>query len=140
SALTSARVLEAIEEWEDRGNSGGTINRKLSALSTILKTAHEQDPPWITKAMKLPRRPEGAHRIRWMDEQEEAVVLEKCEALGLYDLRDYIIVAVDTGFRRSELLPFPVRDFSGGLLHLHAGETKNDDARSVPATKRVVEV
>lgn len=140
SDLTSSMVLEAIDEWEDRGNSGGTINRKLSALSTILKTAHEQDPPWVSKILKLPRRPEGAHRIRWMNEGEEAIVLAKCDALGLTDLKDFIIVAVDTGFRRGELLPFKLQDFSNGMLHLHAGATKNDDARSVPATKRVAEV
>lgn len=138
--INSAVILEAIEEWEDRGNSGGTINRKLSALSTILKTAQEQEPPWIAKVMKMPRRPEGSHRIRWMNEKEEAVVLAKCEELGLLDLRDYIIVAVDTGFRRSELLPFKLQDFSSGMLHLHAGATKNDDARSVPATKRVLDI
>lgn len=138
--INSKIVLEAIDDWEDRGNSGGTINRKLSALSTILKTAHEQNPPWIAQVMKMPRRPEGAHRIRWMNEKEEAVVLAKCEALGLLDLRDYIVVAVDTGLRRGELLPFKLTDFSNGMLHLHAGETKNDDARSVPATKRVLDI
>lgn len=138
--INSAMVLEAIEEWEDRGNSGGTVNRKLSALSTILRTAHEQEPPWVGKVMKMPRRPEGSHRIRWMNEAEEALVLAKCEELGLLDLRDYIIVAVDTGFRRGELLPFKLQDFSNGMLHLHAGTTKNDDARSVPATKRVLDI
>lgn len=140
SEVNSQVILEAIEEWEDRGNSGGTINRKLSALSTILRTAHEQEPPWVGKVLKMPRRPEGSHRIRWIDEREEALLLAKCDDLGLTDLKDFIILAIDTGFRRGELLRLRPQDVQGGILHLHAGTTKNDDARAVPGTRRALEV
>lgn len=136
--IGSEQINEMLFELEDIGNSGSTINRKISALSLMLKTAVDQK--WLVSIPKLPRKREGAHRIRWMDEAEEGLVLKKCAELGLDDLRDFIIVAVDTGFRRSELLGFKSKDFSKGLLHLHAGATKSDDARAVPATKRVTEV
>jgi integrase len=125
-------------EFEDQGNGGSTVNRKMSAFSMMLKTAIDQG--WLKSMPKVPRRREGAHRIRWMNEDEEKVVMTTCEHLGLHDLRDFIAVAIDTGFRRGELLRFKSKDFSNGLLHLHAGTTKTDEARAVPATKRVIEI
>lgn len=136
--ITPAMVLEAIEEWEDEGNSGSTVNRKVSHISKMLSTAVEQG--WLKAAPKLPRRKPGKHRIRWMSEQEELKVLNACTTLGLDDLRDFITVAIDTGFRRSELLGLVPNDFINGMVQLHAGSTKSDKARAVPATKRVAEI
>ncbi len=136
--ITPALVLEAIEEWEDEGNSGSTVNRKVSHISKMLSTAVEQG--MLKVAPKLPRRKPGKHRIRWMSEQEELRVLNACTQLGLHDLRDFIVVAIDTGFRRSELLGLVPNDFVNGMVQLHAGATKSDKARAVPATRRVSEI
>lgn len=133
--ITTEAVTEMIFEWEEAGSSGSTINRKISNLSTMLKVAADQG--WLRAVPKLPRRKEGKHRIRWMDIQEEQRALNMADHLGLVTLKDFIIVAIDTGFRRAELLGFESRDFVNGLLHLHAGSTKNDDARAIPATDRV---
>lgn len=138
SSLTTAAITEAIIEMEDAGNSGSTVNRKMSNLSTALEVAILQG--WIDAKPRIPRRQEGKHRIRWMTEEEEARTLAKCHQLGLFDLADFIVVALDTGFRRGELLDFASRDLINGQLVLHAGSTKNDEARSVPATDRVMEV
>jgi integrase len=138
SEITPAMVLEAVEEWEDEGNSGSTVNRKISCLSMMLKTAVEQG--WIAAVPKLPRRKEGKHRIRWMNDQEELRALSACQHLGLDELRDFIVIAVDTGFRRGELLGLSPGDHFNGQLHLHAGETKTDRARAVPVTTRVEKI
>ena len=136
--ITPDLVLEAIEEWEDQGSSGSTVNRKISHLSMMLKTAHEQG--WIKGMPKLPRRAEGKHRIRWLDETEEMKVLNACQHLGLSELRDMIVVAIDTGFRKGELMQIQPRDLVQGTLCLHDGETKSGKARSVPVTARVAEI
>lgn len=136
--ITAEEVNEMVFEFEDKGNSGSTVNKKASCLRMMFKTAVEQK--WIKDWPNPPFRRESKHRIRWMDDAEERKVLELCEHLGLLDLKDYIQVAIDTGFRRGELLGFKSKDFSNGLLHLHAGSTKNDEARTVPATRRVTEI
>lgn len=136
--ISASDIADAVIDLEDKGNSGSTINKKTSCLNMMFKTAKAEG--WITEFPKPLRRKESKHRIRWMDEAEESRVLNLCEHIGLLDLRDYIIVAIDTGFRRGELLGFQSRDFSGGLLHLHAGSTKSDEARSVPATRRVADI
>jgi integrase len=136
--ITPEVITDLIEAFEDDGNSGGTINRKLSTLRVMLKTAYDQE--WLNRVPKIPMQDETEHRDRWMDLDEEARVLAKCEHLGLYDLRDYIMMAVDTGFRRAEMLRLTPADYSNGMLHLYRGETKNKHARTIPATKRVAEI
>lgn len=140
SDVTSDDIINMIQEFEDQGNSGSTINKKLSCLSMMLKTAKAQWPGCLTVLPDINRRKEGSHRIRWMDVQEEARVLEACDHLGLSDLKDYVICGVDTGFRRGELLRFQVRDYFNGQLHLYEGETKSDKPRTIPATARVHDI
>jgi integrase len=131
-------VLEAVEAWEEEGNGGQTVNHKVSHLSKMLTTAMEQG--WLKAMPRLPRRKPGKHRVRWMDEAEESKALTLCRQLELHQLHDLIVVAVDTGFRRSELLGLHRNDYTNGMLHLHAGQTKTDKARAVPVTQRVADV
>lgn len=137
SEVTPDEIMELIETLEDQGNSGSTVNKKLSCLSMMLKTAKEQWPTCLQFVPPIPRRKEGSHRIRWMDTREEEKALAMCEHLGLDDLRDYIIVGIDTGFRRSEQMHFATKDYFNGMLHLYAPETKGNKNRAIPATKRV---
>jgi integrase len=75
-----------------------------------------------------------------MDFNEELKALNLCDKLGLLALKDYIQVAIDTGFRKMELMDFRVREFHHDMLHLHPDETKTSKARSIPATPRVAEI
>lgn len=136
--ITTEEITEMILEWEEGGNSGGTVNKKLSCLSMMFKTA--KDHGWIKEVPSLTRRRESKHRIRWFDTEEEGKMLKMADTLGLAALKDYIIVGIDTGFRRGELLGFSPKDYSNGLLHLHADGTKTEEARAVPATKRVHDI
>lgn len=138
SEITFDMVLEAVEAWEEEGNEGQTVNHKVSHLNTMLTVAMENGH--LNAMPRMVRRKVGKHRIRWMDEAEEAKALALCRQLGLHDLYDLIIVAIDTGFRRSELLGLRRNDLVNGMLHLHAGETKSDKARAVPVTQRVAEI
>ena len=139
SEINSQLIREMVEEFEDsNGNVGSTVNAKISALSMMLKTAcHEQ---WIDALPYMKRRSAGTHRIRWYDNEEELKMLAICKQLGLHTLADFIIVAVDTGFRRMELLDFRVKEYRNGLMSLHPDETKTSKARSVPVTNRVAEI
>ena len=105
SEITTSVIREMVSEFIEEGDSGGTINGKLSALSMMLKTA--ADEGWIETLPRIKRRANGDHRIRWLDAEQELEVLNLCRQLGLNSLHDYIVCAIDTGFRRMELLNFP---------------------------------
>lgn len=136
--IKTSLIREMVEEFEDSGNSGSTVNKKLSALSMMLKAAAGEG--WIELMPMIKRRSGGTKRIRWMDAEEELKVVAVCDQLGLTTLRDFIIVGIDTGFRRMELLNFRVKDYKGGLMNLYADQTKTAKARAIPATDRVAEI
>jgi integrase len=136
--ITTTVIREMVEELVDAGAKGTTVNHKLSALSMMLKTA--ADEGWIENLPRIKRRTAGGHRIKWLNAQEELELLNACQALGLVALKDFVTVAIDTGFRRTELLLFQVKEYRDGMLHLHPDQTKTAKPRAVPATSRVHEI
>ena len=123
------------ELQDGSGYSDATRNKKLSALNMLLRRAEEYGA--------LPVRPrtirykESQHRIRWFSDLEEQDMLRLSKHIGLHDFHVLILVGLDTGFRRSELLRVYLKDYSKGNLMAHEGETKNGAARSIPAMVRV---
>jgi len=135
-SITTSMIREMVNEFADeQGNAGSTVNGKLSALSMMLKTS--ADEGWIETLPRIKRRSAGNHRIRWIDNREELDLLNTCTQYGFNALREFIIVAIDTGFRRMELLNFESKQYRNEMLHLHPDETKTSKARSIPATSRV---
>lgn len=135
TAINSETLAEAMDELEDLGNTGATINKKMSTVNVMLKGAKARG--WLKFVPDVQRRREASQRIYWYTEEEERAMLDAAHRLGLPELADFITFAIDTGFRRSELLRLRVDQYHEGVVRLHAGETKNGDGRSVPATDPV---
>lgn len=135
SQVNSESIRNLTKHFMDRGNSGKTVNRKISALSVMLKYAEEQS--FVTSIPRLPRRKESKSNIRFLSPSEEQKAFAFCELRGLEHLADLIAFGIDTGFRRTEMLTLKLSDCVDNYAVLHAGRTKSDLARSVPFTKRV---
>lgn len=113
SAVTASRVLEWVEELEDEeGNSGATVNRKLSALRVMLSQA--VDYGGLADLPRIKRRKEREHRIRWFSDAEEKTMLEAARRLDYPELCDFIAIGIDTGFRCAELLGLTLGDYQKG--------------------------
>ena len=139
--ITPERIREYMGHLESKGNSNGTINRKLSALSMVIKTAEEYGH--IEQRPVIRRKKEYKGRERFVTLEEENEMLRLLEAWGLYDFRDAIITLIDTGFRCGELLGLLKVDVNfsagkNGIITLW--RTKTDKPRSVPITQRVKEL
>lgn len=139
--LTRDDVDRWLADCERRGNSNSTINRKRSALSKLGRVAYEYGG--MQEPLKLPRqRKEPVGRIRQISKQEEAMLLEHFRVLGQDDMHEAVMVLIDTGMRRGELLnlrPTDV-DMETGVIMVYGVEgrgTKNGKIRSVPMTNRV---
>lgn len=136
SEITASWIIEWMEDLQDEaGNSGSTCNKKLSALSMMLKRAEEFGG--LKALPKMKRYKESQHRIRWFSDTEEAAMLKMAKHLGMDELHDFIVIGLDTGFRSGELLRLTLSDYHKGNLLLHAGETKNGSSRTVPCSSRV---
>lgn len=136
--IDTESVDEMVFELEDRGLALSTINKKLSALSTILGVC--MDRGYIEKKPKLTFRKVSNGRIRWLDEKEEETILFLCDQWNLPDYSDLFKVAIDTGMRQGELLKLQVRDYNPTTRMITLWLTKNQESRSIPATQRVHDI
>lgn len=135
--LDERYVSDWIQTMKASGLAASTINRRLSSLSVLLRTAHEE---WLV----LERKPKvkfqnekGNGRIRWLTYEEEARLLSKVDDA---ELRNLIVLMLDTGLRLSEALSLRTNDVDrkGGLIRVY--DTKNGEPRGIPMTVRVREI
>jgi integrase len=137
--ITGQDVHQYGLHLRDMGLAPATINRKMSALRSVLK-ACVRDYNTLAKMPEFTWHRERSGRIRWLTDDEEKMVLGYFENDGFdwsYDMMDLIIILLDTGMRLSEALSMRPRDvdYDNNLIRLWI--TKNDLPRSIPMTKRV---
>lgn len=121
--------------WPTAANE--TIRSELTVLRHILKraVAWKKMAEYPLSGLKLPKP--GPSRVRWPTEDEIAKLLAACAVKGAHVftkhyLRPYILLALNSGMRRNEILGLRRRDidWQNGLAHLP--KTKNGDAANVP--------
>jgi len=148
--VSTKRLREQIRKWQSEDNlSPATINRKLTAISTVLKI-HEEDGD-IDKCPTIPYLQERNVKERYVTLDEERKALEfmsrKVSDESVDERPKWRLmsaaytVLVDTGMRLGELVG--LTDFnlrrSGGHLEsvwLKHGSTKTDKGRVIPLTTR----
>jgi integrase len=127
--ITSPRINTYIQKRIDEGAENATVNRELAALKRIFNLAARQTPPKVDRVIYIPMLKENNVRKGFF-EHGDFIALRK--ALPEY-LRGFVTFAYKTGWRVSEIegLTWPQVDLDNGIVRLEAGETKNDDARTV---------
>lgn len=139
--VSYSHVRELIERCKLKGNSGATINRKLAALSKIMRVAKRYDPGITVPPMD--RQIENAPRdVVLTDTQIRALEEWPRWGSGEHYLTLFLI---DTGCRFSEACPQdaqhakPVFDLDAGTVTFP--DTKSPDgrkmSRTLPLTSRL---
>jgi integrase len=136
SNLNAEDVDKYVQILENEGNSNATINRKLAALSKMLRFALERD--WITKVPAMHRKKEYEGRIRFLSKEEETLMLKTLEHLGFGFYAKLCVFLIDTGARVGEALSFEWKDLNNDKATFW--DTKSGKARTVPLTKRAQEL
>ena len=124
--------MERREFLKTAGLKDSTINRKLSALSVVLKKARIWGEINVLPIIEYNLERNG--RIRWLTDEEEVRVLEHFKGSAMESL---VIFLIDTGLRLSEALRLTQADIEGNLILVWDGKTGH---RSVPMTTRVLEI
>ena len=134
-AEIAERLVDSlVVSLERDGKSTGTINRKLSALSKILRHGYRRG--YVTRLPLMERKREFAGRIRWITCEEEFTLLRAFRNSAHPDMADFTEVLLDTGMRTGELMKLDRRDVDLKRAAVRLWDTKNGRARSVPLTHR----
>ncbi|GLU26986.1 site-specific integrase [Brucella sp. NBRC 12950] len=131
SGFDQEMLDSVIGSLRERGNSNATINRKMAALSKLLRKAHKMGD--IYNLPEFVRQKERAGRIRFLEYEEEkrlfAAVKARCE-----DSYRLSIFLVDTGCRLGEAIGLTWNDIQEHRVTFWL--TKSNRSRTVPLTKR----
>lgn len=137
-------ITKACIELEDQGKSDATINRVVSAVSTVLN--HCAFDGLIESAPKFRRRKESEGRVFWYTKDEvNQLALLSTEVFMREDLRDIIMFAAYTGMRQSEILKIRAKDIDLVANKIHVGGvptqiTKPKNWRAIPIHERIMDI
>lgn len=133
SEFTDEMLDTLVAALRKRGNSNATINRKMAALSKLLRKAHKMDD--IQGVPEFKRLKERAGRIRFLEPDEETRLFEaisgKSELYGRF-----CTFLIDTGARLGEGIGLQWQDIHRDRATFWL--TKSGKSRSVPLTERAV--
>ncbi len=144
-ALSREPVLSLAKDpskaGPERTRSPATVNRYLAVLSHAFTVAVKEygwvDSNPLVKVTK-PKEPRG--RVRFLDDDERAALMDACRASASPDLYPAVVLALSTGARQQEImgLRWPEIDLTRRVATLH--ETKNGERRVLPLAGHALEV
>jgi integrase len=140
-SLSKLSVLHLSEYRDQRLEvvSSQTVIHELSLLRAIFRlAAHDWGIPFPLgiPTIRLPKTPRG--RTRRLVEGEEEALLSLCEDDTV--LRNFILLALETAMRRSELINLCWEDIDLNSRTLSIHKTKNGIPRQIPLSDKAVEI
>nr|WP_244636644.1 site-specific integrase [Limoniibacter endophyticus] len=134
-SVFSQEMLDGlIGTLRNRGNSNATINRKMAALSKLLKKGEKMGE--VAKLPTFQRQKERQGRIRFLEGEEESRLFEAIRNLN-EEYYNFSVFLVDTGARLGEATGLHWNDYDG--VRATFWLTKSGRSRSVPLTCRAKE-
>jgi integrase len=144
NAITQSDVERFMRElMQSRNISNARVNRYRSLLSTIFYFAISEDDLFRNPLQTIKKSKEF-YRSRYLETDEIQALLKACRMSRNKELYDIVVLALNTGMRRNEILTLQVGDVNLNLkkseLVLRGQITKNGDSRKVPLNSDAVEV
>ena len=121
-------MIERFKTERIKEVSPATVNRNLACLKCMFNKAIqwgklEENPFRAVKLLK-----ENNKRLRYLEKEEIVKLLARCSR----HLRPIVVVALNTGMRKGEILGLKWQDidFKQGIIYLY--NTKNGEKREIP--------
>lgn len=146
SAAKTVVVDDFVTELQKKGDAGGTINRKLAAVSKMFGYGERIEA--IPKKPVIERQREGEARERYLREAEADAITKTLRHWGKWEEALLTEFLLDTGARHGEAVAVRVMDVMSGdrknpklidRVTLGATGSKNGEWRVVPLTQRLRE-
>lgn len=134
-AEITAWLIERYKQERRDRVSAATLNRELVVLSSMLSRAiewgHLREHPM--KGGRVKKLREQSPKERILSYEEELKLLQSCQGW----FRGFVITALDTGMRLSEILNLQREDINLGQRVMTVRNTKSGKDRKIPLTQRV---
>lgn len=131
SVFSQETLDSLLLKLKARGNSNATVNRKMAALSKLLRKAFKMGD--IHSLPEFRRQKEGAGRIRFLEFEEERLLFDAIAKRSTDAYRASIFL-VDTGARLGEALGLIWNDIADQRATFWI--TKSGRSRTIPLTSR----
>ena len=142
--IRQAVMAIVVAELKEEGKSHATINRIISAVSTVLK--HCEFDELITDVAKFRRFDESEGRPFWYTKDEVRRMEQVSRTIFLRDdMADLIMFAAYTGMRQSEILRLRKKDVDLVADIIHVGGvpgqvTKPKNYRALPIHTNIADI
>lgn len=139
--ITPVFMTQFCLELEEEGKSDATINRVVSAISTVLN--HAAFDGLIDKPHKFRRRKENEGRVLYFTKQDvDNLAYEARETFHRDDLADILMFAAYTGMRQGEILSLRCKDIDWNANKILVGgeeevKTKSGNFRAIPISDKI---
>jgi integrase len=138
--LTSADVATYRDE-RLKDVAPATVVRELNTISHAIEIALREWGLWLprnpVKMVRRPSVPQG--RKRRLEDGEEARLLSACDRGRTPLLKQLVVLAIETGMRRGELLGLRWEHVHFAKRIVHLPLTKNGESRDVPLSWRATD-
>jgi integrase len=138
--------VSAFAGWREKtptrwgkSRAGGTINRELTALRSLLSFAVKEKYLSANPASR-PRYYEANRRLRFLTVEEASRLLDLAKRRRSTIIYPLILVALDTGMRRGEILALRRDEIDFLNNRIWVRRSKNGEPRHIPMTPRVRDV
>jgi integrase len=130
-AITKADAENYLARRLEAGAAASTVNREMTVLKHMLTRAVRWDYLGNNPTAGLKALREPAGRTRFLSIEEIARLMAACDVSESPFFKPFVIVAMNTGMRRNEILSLTRRtvDFANRLVTLT--DTKNGSGRHV---------
>jgi len=111
--------------------SHATVNRHLACLKSMFNRAIEWGRATENPVKKVKLFKENNKRIRYLEKEEISKLIRNCNKY----LKPIVMVALNTGMRRGEILNLMWQDVDFKREIMYLTDTKNGETREVPINK-----
>ena len=140
SELTPIVLFEYIEQ-QKKLYTASTINKSITIINLALNFAERFLGISLSKnPLKFIKRLKEAQFVgQVIEANEEALLLKHAELSKLYWLKAAIILGIDCGLRRGEILKLKSEDINYNKRTAILRDTKNGEAREIGLSSRVIQ-
>ncbi|MFH1014745.1 MAG: tyrosine-type recombinase/integrase [Nitrospirota bacterium] len=126
-------LIEKYKVERSKEVSPATVNRNLACLKSMFNRAIEWDKAQENPVRKVKLFRENNKRLRYLEREEIVKLLANCKR----NLKPIVVVALNTGMRKGEILGLKWHDvdFKRGIIYLL--NTKNGEKREIPMNEQV---